>query len=165
MDFQTTTSELPFSFSQHYSAEHAAVVEQFLVEKGWAYELCEPTVKRLQEDVKEVVITIRYADPQFGEGLDALLFRLIDDAYNPAVELHKAKHLGNYFYLLENYGGLFAAIDHFCSNNEERFVKRPEEGDIVIAKFPALVHLYVGGNDYLFVGDVPVETLLSHFTG
>lgn len=165
MDINPQTAELPFAFTQHYTAEQAAIVEQYAIERGWPYELKIPEVKRMREDVNEMVFTIRYSYPQFGEGLDAILFRVIDDAFNPVVELHHAKHLGNYFYVIENHGGIFAAMDHFCSQNEDRFVKRMEEGDFTVAKFPALVHLYVGENDYLFADDVPVEALLAHFTG
>ncbi len=146
-------------FSQNMIPEHAAIVEAHAQEQGWQFTI-EPAVHKLLHVDNELIFKVYYTDPAFGEGLDQKIYRVIQNAYNPPKKLARAHHVGNDFYIVFEIAGVYAAIDHFFSDEDRsEGLERPEDGEVVVDAFPALIHLYIGERDCVFVSDVPLDDI------
>lgn len=159
MNATTAQTEHPFNYAQNVTPEQAAFLEVYAAEKQWDF-VIEPAVEKLLFCQGEMVFKIFYSDPAFGTDLGQKLFRVLENAYNPPKKLAKAYHVGNNFFIIYEIGGLYAALDHFFSDAEFcEGLERPEDGEVTIDSYPALIHIYVGDRDCVYVADVPMDDI------
>lgn len=161
MNTPVAPTKHPFQYAQNVTPEQAAFLEAHSVEQGWEF-IIEPAVEKLLHCQGEMVFKLFYTDPAFGTDLGQKLFRVIENAYNPPKKLAKAYHVGNNFFIIHELGGLYAALDHFFSDVEFcEGLERPGDGEVVIDSYPALIHVYVGERDCVYVDDVPMESIAA----